>query len=58
MNRKTSDLDVPKVMEEFKKYEESPVHRKDAFKINASFDEALEKIVKTKPETGRHAKRK
>ncbi len=52
MNRKTGDrLDVAKVMEDFQKDEESSSGRNGTFKIDATFDDALRKIVKAKPGT-------
>ena len=51
MNRKTKDrLDVAKVIEDFKKSEESSSHRNGTFKIEKPFEEALDTILKTKPE--------
>ena len=51
MSKKTDDrLDVAKVMEDFQREEESPSHRKGAFKIERPFDEALDTILKAKPE--------
>jgi hypothetical protein len=48
--RKDDSLDVAKVMEDFQKAEESPTRRKGAFKIDKPFDEALDIILKAKPE--------
>jgi len=44
-------LDVGKVMEEFKKSEEASSRRNGTFKIDRPFDDALNVIVKAKPET-------
>jgi hypothetical protein len=49
MGRKNTDLNVAKVLEDFQKAEEAPTHRKDAFKIEGSFQDALKKIAKAKP---------
>jgi hypothetical protein len=46
MGKKTDGrLDVKAVIDEFQRAEESPVHRKDAFKIDAPFEKALDKIL-------------
>jgi hypothetical protein len=47
--KRNSELSVEKVLEEFKKAEAAPAHRKDAFKINGSFEDAVKKIAKAKP---------
>jgi len=44
-----SRFDVAKVMEEFQKSEESPLHRNGTFKIDAPFEKALDTILKAKP---------
>ena len=49
MKRKHTTLNVAKVLEDFQKAENSPTHRKDAFKIEGSFNDALKKIAKPKP---------
>ena len=49
MKHKDTTLNVAKVMEDFQRAEQSPTHRKDAFKIYGSFDDALKKIAKPKP---------
>jgi hypothetical protein len=47
---KTDDrLNVAKVMEEFKKAEESSSHRNGTFKIDAPFEKALDTILNAKP---------
>ena len=45
--RTDNRLDIPKVLEEFEREEESSPHRKDAFKIDKPFDEALDTILKS-----------
>jgi hypothetical protein len=51
MKKRTSaTLNVQKVMEEFKKTEESAGGRSGTFKIGKPFDEALDIILKAKPE--------
>jgi hypothetical protein len=47
---KSSTLDVRKVMREFEKQEAEGPHRKDALKIDKPFEEALDIILKAKPE--------
>ncbi len=42
-------LDVGKVIEEFQKAESKPGHRKDAFKIEGNFEDAVKRIAKAKP---------
>jgi hypothetical protein len=50
MKRKTEEpLNVAKVMEDFQKAEASTIHRKDAFKIEGRFEDAVRKIAKVKP---------
>jgi hypothetical protein len=51
MKHQSNHLDVGKVIEEFRKAEKSPVHRKDAFKINGKFEDAVKKIPIAKPES-------
>ena len=46
---KSTDLDVGKVIEEFQKSEAKPGHRKDAFKIEGNFEDAVKRIAKAKP---------
>ena len=52
MKAKTRDdrLPVEKIIREFEEEEAKPGHRKDAFKIDVPFDEALRRIAKAKPE--------
>lgn len=53
--RKSNEpLDVAKVMEDFQKSERSPSHRNGTFKIDASFEKALDTILKAKPEPKKH----
>jgi hypothetical protein len=55
MSKKTTDrLDVAKVMEDFQKAEESSSGRNGTFKIDKPFDEALDTILKAKPEPKAH----
>jgi hypothetical protein len=51
MNSSSRDtsLNVDEVLREFKKAEASPNHRKDAFKIEGSFEDAVKRIAKAKP---------
>lgn len=49
MNRKSPKLDIAKVIEEFKKSEETAAHRNGTFKIEKPFDEALDTILRVKP---------
>jgi hypothetical protein len=49
MSRKDTTLNVAKVLEDFQKAENSSIHRKDAFKIEGRFEDALKKISKAKP---------
>ena len=59
MRRKScARLDVGKVMEDFKKVEESSGHRNGTFKIEKPFEEALETILKSKPEPKKAKDRK
>jgi hypothetical protein len=52
MSRKTNDrLDVAKVMEDFQKSEKASSRRNGTFKIDRPFEDALNVIVKAKPET-------
>jgi len=51
-------LDIVKIMEEFQKAEESPSGRTGTFKINKPFDEALDMILKTKPEPKNQSKKR
>lgn len=46
-------LDVVKVMEDFQKTEESSSHRNGTFKIDKPFEEALETILKSRPNSNR-----
>jgi hypothetical protein len=56
MSKKRSErLDVQKVMEDFQREEESSPRRKDAFKIDKPFEEALDTILNSKP-TGKKTK--
>jgi hypothetical protein len=50
MSLKNTDLNVAKVLEDFRKAEESTAHRKGTFKIDKPFDEALDIILKAKPD--------
>ena len=43
-------INVARILEEFEKSEKSPSHRKGTFKIAKPFDEALQTILKAKPE--------
>ncbi len=52
-NRAVGTLDVNKVMEQFQKAEDSKAHRKGTFEINAPFENALNRILKAKPEAKR-----
>lgn len=56
MGRKSNTISVEKVLAEFHKAENSTAHRKGTFKIDAPFDDALNKILKAKPEP-KHRKR-
>jgi hypothetical protein len=56
MNDRNTTLNVAKVMDEFKKQEESPSRRNGTFKINAPFDKALDTILKAKPEPKKYQK--
>jgi len=49
MSRKDTALNIAKVLEDFQKSEQSPTHRKDAYKIEGSFEEAIKKIAQPKP---------
>jgi hypothetical protein len=52
MSRKTDDrLNIERVIEEFQKAEDSSPHRKGTFKIEKPFEEALDTILKVKPES-------
>ena len=46
MIRKDTSLDVAKILKDFQKAEAAPSHRKDAFKIEGNFKEAVRKITK------------
>lgn len=51
MSRKTdARLNVAKVMEDFEKSSESSSHHKGTFKMEKAFEEALDTILKAKPE--------
>jgi hypothetical protein len=51
MNRKSRErLNVAKVLSEFRKAEKSSAHRQGTFKIKAPFEEALNTILKARPE--------
>jgi len=43
-------LPVEKIIRDFEREEQTGRHRKDAFKIAVTFDEALGRILKAKPE--------
>jgi len=59
MSKKTTGrLDVAKVMEDFQKAEESSSRRNGTFKIEKPFEEALETILKSKPEPKKAKDRK
>ena len=45
-----SDLNVAKILEDFRKTEESSSGRNGTFKIDAPFEKALDTILKAKPE--------
>jgi hypothetical protein len=49
--RREPEFSVSDALEKFQGYEDSPAHRKGTFKINASFEEALDRVLrlKTKP---------
>lgn len=47
---KNEKLNVKKILEEFRVYEESPSHRKGRVKIEIPLEEAMKKILKAKPE--------
>lgn len=49
-NLKSNRLDVEKILEDFDKEEKSKSHRKGTFKIDKPFEEALDTILKAKPE--------
>jgi hypothetical protein len=51
MGRKSNNLNVVKIMEDFRKAEETPSRRAGTFKINASFEKALDTILKSKSES-------
>jgi hypothetical protein len=44
-------LDVRKLLEEFQKAEESPARHNGTFKIDAPFENALDTIIKAKPDS-------
>jgi hypothetical protein len=46
----TERLPVEKIIREFEESEAKPGHRKDAFKIDVPFDEALRRIAAAGPE--------
>ncbi len=59
MNRKSRlRLNVQKVLADFQKVEESSSHRKGTFKITAPFEEALETILRVKPNPQRNQRRR
>jgi hypothetical protein len=49
-------LNVPKIMGDFQKLEESSGHRKGTFNIEKPFEEALDTILKAKPEPKKPSK--
>lgn len=48
--RRDHEIAVEKILHDFEKSETSHQRRKGKFKIEASFDEAMKKILKAKPE--------
>lgn len=48
--KRDRNLDVDKVLEKFREYEESPRHHKGSLKIAVPFEQAVKKIAKAKPE--------
>lgn len=49
VRRAADSLPVEKIIREFEESEAKPGHRKDAFKIDVPFDEALRRIGKAGP---------
>jgi hypothetical protein len=54
MKREDARLSVKKVLSEFQKAENSPGRRKGTFKIDAPFEDALDRILKAKPAPKKH----
>jgi hypothetical protein len=50
MSRKPTAINIEKVLEDFRKAEAAPRHRKDAFKIEGRFEDAVKRIAKAKPQ--------
>lgn len=48
MGRKSSNLNVVQVMEDFAKHEKTSTHRNGTFKIEAPFEKAIDAILKAK----------
>lgn len=42
-------LNIANIIEQFRKSESNPGHRKDAFKIEGNFEDAVKRIAKAKP---------
>lgn len=51
MKPKIEDLNIEKILTEFQEVENTRGHRKGTFKIDKSFNEALDTILKAKPES-------
>ncbi len=56
--KRRGSLNVERIMNEFNESEKSPAHRKGTFKIEAPFDQALNTILKSKPEPKRKRHKK
>lgn len=55
--RRREKLDVEEVVTQFEETEKVSSNRKGSFKIDASFERALEKILGTRPPKHRHRNR-
>ncbi|MGO8791468.1 MAG: hypothetical protein ACLQVL_29320 [Terriglobia bacterium] len=55
---KKNDISVERILAEFEKAERDPPHRNGTFKIEKPFDEALDTILKVKPQTKLGTRRK
>ncbi len=49
MRKKPKKLKVDRILKEFQKSEQSSSHRRDAFKIEGDFEDAVRKIAGAKP---------
>lgn len=47
--RKSSRLSLKRVMDEFRRSEDSTAHRKGTFKIDVPFEDALKLVLKKRP---------